>query len=150
MELTNSPTAVSITEKKQQVDAAALQAFEQLLLGARALEHVGLQAQPFRELVLEDEVGLALVADVLLHPHVEVLSELLTDGEEALRLFLYLDAVHAYERLLDKYAKDPMAEAAQFQIGYAYKEESSRSEYDQNAANQSIASGQPVTIADLL
>ena len=52
---------------------------------------------------------------------------------------MYIDAVHAYEGVLDRYAKHPMAEAAQFQIGYAYKQESARAEYDKNAANQSIA-----------
>ncbi len=52
---------------------------------------------------------------------------------------MYLDAVHAYEVVLDRYAKHPMAETAQFQMGYAYKQESSRAEYDKNSANQSIA-----------
>ena len=56
-------------------------ALEQLLLGARSLHDVGLQPQPPRELVLEDEVRLILVADALLHLHVEVLAQLLPDRE---------------------------------------------------------------------
>ncbi len=51
----------------------------------------------------------------------------------------YLQAVHAYEKLLERYPHNPMAEDAQFQLGYAYKSEAARAEYDQNAANQSIA-----------
>ncbi|MEI8314999.1 MAG: outer membrane protein assembly factor BamD [Verrucomicrobiota bacterium] len=49
-------------------------------------------------------------------------------------------AVHAYEKLLERYPKDPLAEDAQFQIGWAYHSEAQRAEYDQNNANQSIAS----------
>src|ERR1700722_3572434 len=48
----------------------------------------------------------------------------------------YLAAVHAYEKLLERYPKLPLAEDAQFQIGWEYKQESARAEYDQNAANQ--------------
>jgi outer membrane protein assembly factor BamD len=51
----------------------------------------------------------------------------------------YVEAVRAYEKLVERYPKLPQAEAAQFQIGYAYMQEAGRSEYDQNAANQSIA-----------
>lgn len=51
----------------------------------------------------------------------------------------YLAAVHAYEKLLERYPQDPIAEEGQFEIGIAYKKESARAEYDQNAANQSIA-----------
>jgi outer membrane protein assembly factor BamD len=54
----------------------------------------------------------------------------------------YLSAVHAYEKLLERYPNDPHAEAAQFQIGYAYKQESARAEYDQDLANKSIAAFQ--------
>ena len=51
----------------------------------------------------------------------------------------YISAVHAYEKLIERWPNHPLAEAAQFQIGYAYREEAGRSEYDQNAANQAIA-----------
>lgn len=51
----------------------------------------------------------------------------------------YVVAVQAYEKLVERYSKYPQAEAAQFQIGYAYMKEAGRSEYDQNAANQAIA-----------
>ncbi len=50
----------------------------------------------------------------------------------------YISAVHAYEKLLERYPKDPLAEQAQFEIGWAYMKEASRSEYDQNNANQAI------------
>jgi len=51
----------------------------------------------------------------------------------------YLAAVKAYEKVLERYPQHPMAETAQFQIGMAYRSEAARAEYDQNAANQSIA-----------
>jgi outer membrane protein assembly factor BamD len=51
----------------------------------------------------------------------------------------YISAVHAYEKLLERYPNHALAEAAQFQIGWAYKQEAGRSEYDQNNANQAIA-----------
>jgi len=51
----------------------------------------------------------------------------------------YLSAVHAYEKITERYSDDPMAEKAQFQIGLAYRKESARAEYDQNAANQAIS-----------
>jgi outer membrane protein assembly factor BamD len=51
----------------------------------------------------------------------------------------YLSAVHAYEKLLERYPNDPLAEDAQFQIGWAYYKEARHAEYDQNAANQSLA-----------
>jgi outer membrane protein assembly factor BamD len=51
----------------------------------------------------------------------------------------YLGAVHAYEKLLERYPNDPMAEDAQFQIGWANYREARRAEYDQNTANQAIA-----------
>jgi outer membrane protein assembly factor BamD len=50
----------------------------------------------------------------------------------------YLAAVRAYEKLIERYPNDPLAEAAQFQIGSAYSLEAQRAEYDQNAANQAI------------
>ncbi len=51
----------------------------------------------------------------------------------------YISAVHAYEKLLERYPNDPLAEDAQFQIGWAYKMEAGRSEYDQNNANEAIS-----------
>lgn len=57
----------------------------------------------------------------------------------------YLSAVHAYEKLIERYPKDPLAETAQFAMGLAYKQEAARAEYDQNTANQAIA-----TFADYL
>jgi outer membrane protein assembly factor BamD len=51
----------------------------------------------------------------------------------------YVGAVRAYEKLVERYPKDPLAEDAYFQIGAAYRREATRAEYDQNAANQSIA-----------
>lgn len=51
----------------------------------------------------------------------------------------YVEAVRAYEKLVERYPQHPMAEVAQFQIGAAYQKEAARSEYDQNAANQAIA-----------
>ena len=50
----------------------------------------------------------------------------------------YLSAVHSYEKLLERYPNDPLAEDAQFQIGWAYYREARRSEYDQNGANQAM------------
>lgn len=50
----------------------------------------------------------------------------------------YISAVHAYEKILERYGRLPIAESAQFQIGWAYKQEAARSEYDQNNANQAI------------
>ena len=52
---------------------------EQVGLGRRALEDVGAQAQPLGQLVLENQVRLVDLADPLLHFHVEVLADLLTD-----------------------------------------------------------------------
>jgi outer membrane protein assembly factor BamD len=52
----------------------------------------------------------------------------------------YISAVHAYDKLLERYPKLPLAETAQFEIGWAYRQEAARSEYDQNNANQAIAS----------
>ena len=51
----------------------------------------------------------------------------------------YIGAVHAYEKLLERYPNHAQAEAAQYQIGCAYSLEASRAEYDQEAANQAIA-----------
>lgn len=51
----------------------------------------------------------------------------------------YIEAVPAYEKLLERYPRDPMAETAQFQIGCAYRQQAARAEYDQDAANQSIS-----------
>ena len=71
----------------------------------RALQHVGLQPQPPGELVLEDEVRLALVADALLHLDVQVLPDLLADGERrraaAVRRGVDLEGVEA-ERVADR------------------------------------------------
>ena len=54
----------------------------------------------------------------------------------------YLSAVHAYEKLLERYPSDPLAEDAQFQIGWANYKEARRAEYDQNSANQALAAFQ--------
>jgi outer membrane protein assembly factor BamD len=51
----------------------------------------------------------------------------------------YLLAVKSYEKLLERYPNDPLAESAQFEVGEAYRKEALRAEYDQNAANQAIA-----------
>ena len=51
----------------------------------------------------------------------------------------YISAVHAYEKVLERYSRLPIAEDAQFQVGWAYRMEAGRSEYDQNNANQAIA-----------
>ena len=51
----------------------------------------------------------------------------------------YLAAVKAYQVLLERYPKLPIAERGQFQIGVAYQEEAARAEYDQNSANEAIA-----------
>src|ERR1700674_3293373 len=74
-------TSLLIAEKEQQIHAAALQPLEELLLGARSLENIALQAQPVGELVLEKEVRLALLADALPHFDIQVLPGLLADGE---------------------------------------------------------------------
>ena len=58
----------------------------------------------------------------------------------------YVSAVHAYERLMEKYPSDPLAEVAQFQIGLAYRAEAKRAEYDQNSANQAVASFTDYTV----
>jgi outer membrane protein assembly factor BamD len=50
----------------------------------------------------------------------------------------YLGAVHSYEKLLERYPNDPLAEEAQFQIGWAYYKEAQHAEYDQNSANQAL------------
>jgi len=50
----------------------------------------------------------------------------------------YLSAVHSYEKLLERYPNDPLAQDAQFQIGWAYYREARRSEYDQDGANQAL------------
>ena len=46
-----------------------------------SLEQIGSQPQPPGELVFEDEVGLTEVADALLHSDIEVLADLLPDGD---------------------------------------------------------------------
>ena len=51
----------------------------------------------------------------------------------------YLSAVHAYEKFLERYPGYPQAQIAQYRIGYAYKQEARRAEYDQDMANQAIA-----------
>ncbi len=51
----------------------------------------------------------------------------------------YVAAVRAYEKVTERYPNLPLAEKAQFQIGYAYRQEAGRFEYDQNAANQAVA-----------
>jgi outer membrane protein assembly factor BamD len=50
-----------------------------------------------------------------------------------------LSAVHAFQKVLERYPQNPLAEEAQFQIAWAYKQEAKRAEYDQNAANEAIA-----------
>jgi len=66
-------------ERKDQVRARALDLLKQLLLRGGPFQHIRLQAQPFGELVFEDEVRLAVVADPLLDFHIQVLTQLLTD-----------------------------------------------------------------------
>jgi outer membrane protein assembly factor BamD len=51
----------------------------------------------------------------------------------------YLAAVKAYQVLLERYPKLPIAERGQFQIGLAYQQEADRAEYDQSAANEAVA-----------
>jgi outer membrane protein assembly factor BamD len=51
----------------------------------------------------------------------------------------YRPAVKAYEVLLERYSKLPIAETGQFQIGVAYQKEATRAEYDQSSANEAIA-----------
>src|SRR6266498_3480719 len=70
----------SVAEEEEQILSASLRPLEQLLLRARALDDVRLQADPSRELVLDDEIGLTLIPNALLHLHIEVLSELLAHG----------------------------------------------------------------------
>src|SRR5262249_58297445 len=70
-----------VAEKEQQIRAAALLALEQIHLRRRALQHVGPHAEPFRELVLEDEVRLALIADTPLNFDIEILAALLPEGD---------------------------------------------------------------------
>src|SRR6266513_148349 len=67
----------SVAEEKQQIQSAPLHALKELLLRAGALDHVGLQPEPRRQLVFEDEVGLILIADALLHFQEQALSHLL-------------------------------------------------------------------------
>ncbi|HUK84023.1 MAG TPA: outer membrane protein assembly factor BamD [Verrucomicrobiae bacterium] len=50
----------------------------------------------------------------------------------------YLSAVHAYEKFLERYPNNALAEEAQFETGWAYYKEAGRAEYDQNMANQAI------------
>ena len=45
------------------------------------LAQAELQPQPLGQLVLDDEVGLTLVADALLNLHEQIFTELLTDGD---------------------------------------------------------------------
>lgn len=51
----------------------------------------------------------------------------------------YLSAVHAFQKVLERYPQHRLAEDAQFQIAWDYKQESKRSEYDQNSADEAIA-----------
>jgi outer membrane protein assembly factor BamD len=51
----------------------------------------------------------------------------------------YLGAVHAYEKLLERYPNHPLAEAAQYEIANAYSLEAGRAEYDQDVANRAVA-----------
>jgi outer membrane protein assembly factor BamD len=48
------------------------------------------------------------------------------------------DAIAAYNMILDKYPNDPLADDAQYQIGYAWFRASSEADYDQSAARKSI------------
>ena len=57
---------------------------EELLLRGGALEQVGLKAQPIRELVFEDRIGLIVLAQFPLDLDVEVLAELLATTTSAL------------------------------------------------------------------
>src|SRR5579864_4982984 len=68
-----------ITEKEQQVGAAALSALEQRLLHRRSLQDVRAEAKPAGELVLEDDVRLAGIANPLLDLQIQVLADLLSD-----------------------------------------------------------------------
>ena len=50
----------------------------------------------------------------------------------------YLSAVHAYEKFLERYSNNSLAEEAQFETGWAYSREAKRAEYDQDMANKAI------------
>src|SRR3954464_13538104 len=67
----------SVREREQQIDAAVLRLLEQQRLRVRPLQPVGAQPQPLRELVFEDEVRGADVAESLLQLGVEVRVQLL-------------------------------------------------------------------------
>ena len=64
-------------KREQQIDAAVLRLLKQQRLRIRPLEPVGAQPQPLRELVFEDEVRGADVAEPLFQLGVEVRVELL-------------------------------------------------------------------------
>src|SRR2546423_9133740 len=82
LQFTNSPIRqFSVTEKEQQIDSAPLHPLEQLLLRAGSLQHIGLKPQPLGEGVLHNEIRLTLIADLLLHFHVQVRPDLLPDGQ---------------------------------------------------------------------
>jgi outer membrane protein assembly factor BamD len=54
------------------------------------------------------------------------------------RLKDHLSAVKAYENFLEKYRRHPLAEDAQFRIGWNYFQQAQRAEYDQGAADKAI------------
>src|SRR6476619_7308097 len=70
----------SVREREQQIDAAVLRLLEQQRLRVRPLQPVGAQPQPLRELVFEDEVRGADVAESLFQLGVEGGVQLLAGG----------------------------------------------------------------------
>lgn len=50
----------------------------------------------------------------------------------------WTEAIAAYNMILDKYPNDPLADDAQYQIGYAWYRASSEPDYDQSAARKAI------------
>ncbi|MCS7062442.1 MAG: outer membrane protein assembly factor BamD [Methylacidiphilales bacterium] len=50
----------------------------------------------------------------------------------------YIEAVAAYNRVLERYPADDIADDAQYQIGYAWLRASQKSDYDQSAAQKAL------------
>ncbi len=50
----------------------------------------------------------------------------------------FLDAVDAYQTLIDKYPNSDLASNAQYQIGYAWMKSATKPDYDQSAAQKAI------------
>jgi outer membrane protein assembly factor BamD len=50
----------------------------------------------------------------------------------------YMEAVSAYNRVLERYPADDIADDAQYQIGYAWLRASQKSDYDQSAAQKAL------------